>query len=342
VNDLPAPFEMGSWFHLMEEFPTSSHSLFRDAKLFRSGRDALRSIVTAAPRKIRRVHVPTYFCHDVTEHIRSEFDICLYSDAPFLPSFNLEIDDDELAVVVEYFGNPAHPVVTGGLVALDRTMAPWADHRYQRNPDAVFGSLRKTVPLPDGGYAVTNQSTIGVLPEAGPSDKHETAVAQVLKAMASKSKFLAGESIDKSEFLDVLASWDHRILASGHCGISKYSKRIVHDLDLEWFASARRTNLNFLKHLHPDAWSGTRWTPAESHAVLMCSSSSLRNQLRSTLAAISVYTPLFWALPAWIEDSQARDVADSLLVLHIDHRYGIDHLHRLALVLDHVSLRHHA
>ena len=147
-RDERAAWEMGSAFHVWEPLPLAERWAPADAVLFGTARQALRGLIKE--RRWTRLHVPTYFCEPVTSELEDEVEVVPLAVDPWSPQQQITIGSGEAALVVEYFGARSELVVEGGDVVLDRTHHPSSQHRYERSPDYVFASLRKTMPFPDG------------------------------------------------------------------------------------------------------------------------------------------------------------------------------------------------
>ncbi len=90
------------------------------------------------------------------------------------------------SIAVEYFGLRSGLRVHGGDVLLDRSHDPGATHVYDRQPDFCFASLRKTLPVPDGG-AVWSVLGRELPPEGITTAVHAHAFLEMLTGMAMKA-----------------------------------------------------------------------------------------------------------------------------------------------------------
>ena len=129
------------------------------AILLGSGRQALRHIVKVGIRDEgwTQLHMPSYVCPSVVDAVRPLIPISGYRHIPLeAPEFP-KLSRTEAILVSAHFG--VEPTGLAGLpterILLDLTQdptAPWAtpsDYGY------AFASLRKTLPVPDGGLAWT-------------------------------------------------------------------------------------------------------------------------------------------------------------------------------------------
>ena len=314
-----------------------------DAVWFATARQAL--VAGLAARGVRRVHVPTYGCHDVTRALRRHVEVVLRPDRPWGPSSTLELPPDEAAVVVTTFGLPPRWTVTGGTLVLDVTHGPWdavaagtpPTDAVGRPADLVVASLRKTLPVPDG--AVLWAPTGGPLPAQPAEDpSHEAAVARAGAALVAKAAWLAGaEDGDK----DGPGGWLTALRAAeaGLLGLDDrpraagaVTRARVASLDpaARWHrraanVAAFRTALG--ARVDPGLLE-LRATPA--FVVLVARDRAVRDAVRTALAGVRVYASVLWPTDGEDVPDADRDLADRVLVLHADARYDAADMARVA------------
>lgn len=328
--------EMGSWFHYQPQFQDAGTWLDSASILYGSGRDALRGWLRSFDPPLDRVWIPTYYCHQVTEIVQLDVEVALYPAAPDRDSIDLRVGAREGAVVIEYFGRRSSVTVTGGHVTLDRSMLPWASHAYPRHPDAVFGSLRKALPVPDGGWLSVRPA--GHQFESGAvrvSETHERVATEILDAMKAKASYLATGEPPKESFLPVLSKCDELVIDTHRIsGASSHTERHVRRLGVAELARARADNLATIRRSRPAGWERAQIVPADSHLVLDCFNTEARERLKSELISRKVYPATLWQIPEYVDDAHARSLSERLLVLHVDARYSNDRIHELVGLVD--------
>ncbi|WP_354686934.1 hypothetical protein [Cupriavidus necator] len=319
--------EFGSFFSLDATVPTGGPPwLAQDAVLYGSGRDALRAVIAhGKARGWRCLYVPSYYCHDVTDAAAQDIDVRLYPHAPFEPGTVLQLADDEAALVVEYFGMPCAVRVSGGAVILDRThdwLAPWS---YARTPDYLFASLRKLLPLPDGGIAraAPGQS----LPRPPVTEAHATLAARLAAAMAMKDAWLRGAPLEKVRYLalarDVEAALGRADEISGPCALTQ---ALAPAIDLRQLRRRRLENGTvFSARLTALCGSGSPVRPLQTpaYAMLRFATHDAREACRAALIAEHIYPAVLWPMQREGVPAAHRMLSDQLLAFHVDYRYGV-------------------
>lgn len=312
--------EVGSHFHLDVTAVGTDPWLDEPHRLYASGRDAVRALVKAADRRWRRIHLPTYFCHDATDAIAGDIEVVLYEHGPLDPPTRLDLADDEVALVVEYFGAPATVEVVGGTVIVDRTHDPAAAWTYPRPPDFVVASLRKYLPVPDGG--IVWSPTGAPLPaDAATTDAHGVRAADALLGMALKAAYLAGGSIEKAAFLSRLAAREDTIGDGPVSGPSDYTRAVALHVAVGLLQARRQVNRSHFERAWGDTVPDFRLLDAPAYAVLVAPDGPARERVRSRLIAAAIYPAVLWPLAGRAVPARHADLAERILVLHIDHRY---------------------
>jgi hypothetical protein len=140
-----------------------------EASLFASGTDALVALVRwgASRHGWRRVWLPSYYCPEVPAGLaaleRDGIELLAYSDhlltePPAIEAILAEPGD--VIVVANQLGirrrpDPGRAVVPGAVVVEDHSHDPGSAWARASGADYAFASLRKTLPIPDGGAAWT-------------------------------------------------------------------------------------------------------------------------------------------------------------------------------------------
>ena len=212
-------------------------------------------------------------------------------------------------------------------------LASWA---VQSRADYAIASLRKTLPLPDGGI-VWSPRDLEVPPELDMTAHHAWAVAQRLSAMILKRHYLQGDDISKQDFRDVGLEGE-RMMASGpNTGISAFSRARLPTLPTERWRSRRAENLAEFRDAL-GATPGIRLLEVPFSAMLVFDDAAIRTTVRQALIAHDIYPSVLWPM-----DHQAVEgiphahveASRRLLSLHVDHRYGTDDMRRAAAILHH-------
>jgi hypothetical protein len=339
-------WEVGSEFHLLlepEAKPTPP-PWGQQALLLGTGRSALQVLLAHGQRTRgwRRVWLPSYLCAEVHEAARATgLAVRTYPCAPFgvaAPS-GLRAGASEAVLQVHYFGLgavPPAPELAGAERIEDHTHDPWAPAAYASTADFCIASLRKTLPLPDGGV-LWSPAAHPLPQQPAPCAGHLAVAAQKLSAMALKALYLAGGAVDKATFRRLAVEAEQRIGAQGASAMSEVARALLGSLPVMRWRAARRNHHHTLRSLLAGV-PGLRVAPVEGApgcsplgAVLLFDSVQLRERVRSALLAASVYPAILWPLDAAPGVGEAeRALGHTLLVLPCDMRYGVDSLERVA------------
>lgn len=328
-------WESGSFFHFDAKVFAGKPWLPATHQLYGSGRDALKALVAhGVSLGWKKLWVPSYYCHEVTEAVRSLIAVELYPCNFLSKSLSLHLAADEAAIVVEYFGQRSVVNVSGGVVVLDVTHDPAAGVVYERVPDYTFASLRKTCFLPDGGCLWS--ATGATLPCSPlPSAKHEQASIAMLKAMVMKAVFLAGGCADKTTFLDWYRSTEAVVgQGDGAAAISSFSNALVHAFDMTRVRGIRADNVAHLCRRLQTLPPGVVVVASDAYFILMLTSASQRNAVRQQLIDRCIYPIALWPLGELDVPKEDRDLSDRVLMIHCDARYGHDDMEVVAAAIE--------
>lgn len=320
--------------------------------LFGSGRDALRGLICHGMR-IRgwhRIWVPTYYCQEVLESMRSTgIIIAGYPDNPFVPAHlpNLAmIEPGDVLFQVNYFGlrsKPAHGQVDEKFTEIieDHTHDPWSDWALNSSADWCVASLRKTLPIPDGGV-VWSPRGHKLPPSVPPTAERSSAASAKLAAMVLKGLYLHGGPVSKDYFRQIAVAGEKEIASGDISGISDFTRGVLPTLPANRWRQVRQRNcrtllwglrgLKWVRMLTPP--QGTRSVPFSG--IIVFDTPERRDHVRSLLIAHRVYPSVLWPL----EEADQLAVADGdldfsrrMLSLHCDMRYGPRDMIRVAMLI---------
>lgn len=311
-------WEAGSVFHASlamgrrERWPSGS-------QLHGSGRAALRSLLThLSLHGVQRVWVPTLYCHEVTEAIADLVAVAFYDHGPGTDQA-MEVGNGDAVVVPEYFGARARVRVQGGVLIVDRSHDPTASWAYEREPDYVFASLRKALPVPDGG-ALWSRSGLQLdsVPDLHP--QLAEASSRMLAGMMLKAAYLAGREVTKDEYLPLVRQAETQIAAVRTSCASPYTTATVRHLATSERRLARRRNREHLANLLTGS-RGVEQVEGESYLVLKTGNADEAAAIQAALVRRRVYPAVLWpSHPTGPEP--AHPLTGRLLALHVDARYS--------------------
>lgn len=336
-------WEHGSEFHWPSFEPASNKELpWVDGSLYGSGRDALRALISygIAERGWSRIWLPAYFCGDVTDAIASTgIGIALYPDGP--EDDEPRVDEDafrrgDVLLEVDYFGLRSEPRFSdcGIEVIEDHTHDPVSDWAKRSGADWCVASLRKTLPLPDGGVL---WSPKGHKAPPQPPISVERSSASLLKerAMVMKRDYLAGEPVEKEAYRELAVEGEQKIASGEISGMTERSRDLLREFPIDEWRETRRVNYNalrdalvdldWLKILEPE--DGAR--PFSGIAIF--DSPERRDVVRDGLIARRIYPAVLWPLDgrAGIPERYI-DLSRRMLSIHCDMRYNERDMMRVA------------
>lgn len=325
-SDFHLALEAGSFLHAWGDFP---HTLWG------SGRDALRALVEwgRAVQGWRRILVPSYYCHDVTATILDLLEVRTYPHAPMsFESSPVDAGPNDVILVVALFGMaPAPGVLGNGVVVEDHSHDPIAPSAIQSRADYAFASLRKTLPLPDGGVLWSPRGLEG--PTQRPITlEHDRAALQRLMAMTLKRHYLAGQPVRKAE-MRILAIDGERGIGRGEIsGASSFTRSRLSTLPAALWREVRATNLQVFRAALGSVPAVTL-VDAPFAATLLFDRSEDRDRVHRALIAARIYPAILWPLdrsPVPGIPPDHIDVGRRILSIHCDYRYDRGDMIRVA------------
>ncbi|MBU2666816.1 hypothetical protein KOI35_25220 [Actinoplanes bogorensis] len=331
--------EIGSEFHwdpaVLLDDARDGH-LPAGSELFATGCGAISALLRrlALPG---RLHVPSFFCTGVAEALSKDMPLAWYRHLPdgHGPHLDtLQAEPGDIVLAQNLFGREdgsawrawitAHPTVT---VLEDHShdpFGPWA--RTSISPYAV-ASLRKTLPVPDGGLL---WSPLGLdLP--APTGRPSEGAHLKLTAMLLKSAWLDGHTAAKDVFRTLQQQGEHTLLGSD-APASAFTTAVLPLLDIPAVRSASTRNARALSALLDLDWS----VPEGAAPFRVQLTSNTRDTLLAHLAAHGVFAPVHWRQSRdafWSGDEEAATWADRILTVPVDHRCTPSDIHRLATLL---------
>jgi len=338
--------EIGSEFHWMGLPQAPFISWPEPAAWYLLGRHAVADLLRNLPAISRRLWVPNYFCHDVTEYWRDFAQIAMYVDDPRRPEpdwSTLQPAKNDVVLAVNFFGVRAsqpwqhwrekHPCILLEDHSHD-TVSGWAQCS---RADYAFSSLRKTMPIPDGAIL---WSPLGhPLPIIVDVDFSGSALK--LAAMIWKREYLEGRATSAAKA--VYRQWqragedafDRSMKISS---ASPYSQQyLTCGMPVKWrrqrVANVRRllqqVQVSFGAQPLFASW------PSDSvplAAVFCFASQMARDLVRKRLEECNVYCPVHWPAPPHC-DVAVRELAATILTIPTDHRYRKVDMDRIARIL---------
>jgi hypothetical protein len=331
------PPEIGSEFHWDPAWLTGGENLLPGRhELYATGCGALSALLShLAPAG--RLHVPSYFCVGVAEALAAQIPIAWYRHLPDGSGPHWETlrpATGDVVLAQNLFGREdgtrwrdfmaAHPGVT---VLEDHSHDPfsvWA--RTSTAPYAV-ASLRKTLPLPDGGLLWSPRGLHLPAPRGPASPGSHLKLA----GMLLKAAWRDGRRVLKDDFRALESRGEQALLGSTGPA-APLTAAVLPLLDIAAVRAADLARAAELTAALPVGWA-LRGT---FRVQLCCGSEAVRDDLQRHLARHRIYAPVHWRQDRtgwWSGDDQAAGWAARMLTVPVDHRCGPADVQRIAAVL---------
>lgn len=336
--------EFGSDFHYIESYNSGRAHLtdvFRNAVLLADGRQCI--VVLIRQYGWRRIWMPDYFCYEVIETIKDQtgIEIVFYEDNPLSEGKveNLPFEKGDVLLRMNYFGlrdirsNKVIPVP----VIEDHSHDPFGHWALYSDADWCISSLRKSLPLPEGGMMWSPKGhDMPVVPQ---SSKENEKIATIRwEGMEMKADYLAGKEVSKDEFRKRYTETEEWF---DHAEPSLMDKRtrqfISNQLDVNLWLGAKRRNWELLKELVP-LHNCKLFVPEHESCtmfslVVLFENKTIRDKVRKKLIENCVYPAILWNVPE-TASVESKRVSERMLSIHCDGRYNEEDIRQLAGILN--------
>jgi len=327
--------EYGSDFHYNADsewyLKDASNSLMNnnDFSLFFSGRSALANLLDQGIKESgwKQVFIPSYYCHEVVHFIeRLPIKINYYDYNPLLdsPTKQLDIQDVESNVIinVSFFGLKGLDLSFLKVIIVDDLTHDILGYENS-NASYCFGSLRKELPVPVGGFCYSPKGYN--LPNASHNLAAEEVAIQKLSAMLLKKQYLEGTFADKDLFRSLFIESENAFeLKFTNSSIPEVAKSILFQLDINKILEAKKNNVKTALELLKDI-ADVKFNNGNSDCsfglLVECNSKQQRDALKLFLISRKIFPAILWPNQLLARD---KAIEDQLLFLHMDYRYTIN------------------
>ncbi len=331
--------EYGSDFHWIEpNQELVSNCISKNPyTLFGIGRFAIGSLISQMVKEAgwKRIWMPSYFCPLITAYIKSLISVSSY---PIIPGKEIKVSDllikqGEVLFVNNLFGinqKPDYSVYQGKITVIeDHTHDPYSDWSCTSQADWCFASLRKTIPLPDGGVLWSPAGH--TLPDAPDlTIEHRLSSLSKFSAMLAKERYLNGKIILKQLIRDLFISGENGYNnASENSGISAISRHSWNHFPVQKWRTVRKHNYHYLARLLKKLdgleifCNNHIKNVVPFSVVILLKDSKSRDSIRKTLISKNIYPSVLWDL-AEDEHNLPENIKFSqrMLSIHCDMRYS--------------------
>lgn len=325
--------EFGSDFHLI--FGNGSHQgslmgIYQGAMFLADGRQCIVALLQQYQWK--RIWMPEYFCYNIIDYLQrnTSVEVVSYVDYPGCDDekviSNLVFQDGDVLFRMNYFGLRAFRSAKKIPIPVIEDHSHDLTGDWVRNSDAdwCIASLRKVIPIPEGGILWSPQGhTLNCHPE--PTMINDHLACKRWQAMEEKNKYLNGIIDDKevfrNPFLETEEAFDELEISS----IDEKSKHYLEGFDLESWILTKKRNWELLSKL--DSNAGVQVVRQENEnltpfsLVLLFDEDIKREQVRKKLIESFVYPAVLWHVPDNSHE-EVKSFSKRMLSIHCDARYS--------------------
>lgn len=313
--------------------PGSCQLQLDNAIKFRSGRDAMKAVAISVKDRCRRVLLPALCCESMVSPFTMQgMEPVFYKMHPDYRADALDVKqkltEDSILVYGSYFGiqpfdeetlSFLHRLFPHALFMEDRTQDILCPRQGGFTPDVTIASIRKWIPIPDGGLLWGKVSA--------KAQTDDTFANLRKEAMVAKSAYLEnGDQALKDRFRHMLGEASQLLDESNEpYAITDQSAQLLRDLDFAAIYARRQENAKaLLRALTPDpaVLRLITQTPEIStlyFPILVKDQSAVQGKL----APIGIYCPVIWPVPqeALGICEVAEFTAEHMLGVPCDQRY---------------------
>lgn len=323
--------EFGSDFHVITDYRLDREGILRtthDYWLFGDGR---QTILASLQHGWKRIWMPEYFCYNIIEYLQKNtgIEVAFYVDYPGNDDdeslLNLPYENGDVLFRMNYFGlrtfrstkNIPVPVIE------DHSHDLIGDWAKKSDADWCIASLRKIVPIPEGGILWSPKGHPMAINTLRTSFNEELAKKR-WRAMEEKMRYLNGETVDKESFRKLYLETEDAFDEPGISSIDERSRQYYESFDLDSWNLAKKRNWEILSRLDSDR--GVQVVKPETEnlnpfsLLLLFENEERREIVRKRLIESSVYPAVLWHVPDSSHDV-VKDFSSRMLSIHCDGRY---------------------
>ena len=289
------------------------------------GRNCLAYLIKA--RNIKKLKIPYFIC-DCVSDISQKYGAAIYFyhiDEHFKP-VDIKLDDDEWLYVMNYYGQLTHEYLVElkqkyNRVIIDNAQA-YFDMPFE-NTDTLY-TCRKFFGVADGAFLYTDTE----LNEELPTDESYERMHFVLGRYERAASEFYAESSANNDFFD-----NEPIKR-----MSKLTNNLLHAIDYEYVKDRRNENF---KLYHDNLKDINQLDLREvegafAYPLLIEHGAEIRKKLQQQ----KIYIPTLWpnVVNDMDMDSLECRLAENILPLPVDQRYGIDDIeYTVSIITDAIA-----
>ena len=337
--------EFGSDFHYVDFYNSGRNFLTEflgRATFLAAGRQCIVSLIRQYGWQ--RLWMPDYYCYEVVGTIKEQtgIEVVMYEDSPLKEGHveTLPFEEGDVLLRINFFGmryhrsNKSIPVPVIEDHSHD-TSGPWA---LYSDADWCISSIRKTMPLPEGGIMWSPKQLKVESSNFRDSRECKDVAEMRWQAMEMKAAYLRGEDVRKEEFRKRYTETEEWFDHAEPAFIDERSRRTISEsLDINLWVWAKRKNWKLLYSLinkdHCQVITAEHDSCTMFSMVLLMESKEQRDALRKRLIDVSVYPAILWNVPDGVSPA-SEDFSERMISIHCDGRYSEVDIRRMAGILN--------
>lgn len=341
--------EFGSDFHYLESQRCEKNTLkdfFPSANYYADGRQALIHLYKT--QGWQRLWMPEYFCYDVITTLKEAgLNIVFYADYPGYDGDGQTLEaiqkngyfkPRDAILRVNYFGTRAYrspEKLSVAAIVEDHTHDMIGDWPIHSTADWCIASLRKSLPIPEGGIL---WSPMGLkLPEPpATSEENERIAAIRWEAMRLKAGYLAGEPIEKATFRAGYVDTEEYFDTASVCALDKASQEYLRTFDIRRWYNQKRENWELLSDIRKDGIQIIRPESISCYPfslVFLFDDPGERDRVRKELIEHQIYPAVLWNIPA-PPSGEVYCFSRCMLSIHCDARYSREEILEMKSIIE--------
>ena len=284
--------------------------LHRDALALNCGRNCLAYLFKS--REIKKLKVPYFICNSI-------FNVCdregvqkvyYHIDSSFRPVSDLTLESDEWLYLVNLYGQISNDEIERYVEKYDRVIVDQANDYFVEPLPGVdtFYTCRKWFGVADGAFLYTDKPLVEEFPQDESYNRMEFLLGRYER---TANEFYNGYNVNNKYFIEQPIK-----------RMSKLTRNLLHGIDYGFVENRRRDNFRYL-HQRLAYINQLKLKDGMFMYPLMIENGAT---LRKKLQAEKIYIPTLW--PTVFEVAGENDLefkmAENILPLPIDQRYGID------------------
>ena len=336
--------EFGSDFHVIDNFhgEKSIVNFYPNSQFLADGRQCILWLIDYF--KWKRIWMPAYFCYEVVDTIKnSPVEVVFYEDSPLANDTSLiskiDFKKGDVLLRVNFFGlscfrsNVDIPVP----VIEDHSHDLIGEWAQKSDADWCIASLRKTIPIPEGGILWSPKGFLGekIFQRV---EENESLAQKRWRGMELKKLYLQGSIDDKNCFRNLYLDTEKEFERLPVSRLDDRSLEYIASFDIvTWYLQKSENQKNlariasaYFKILNTE---NSKCNPFSY--ILLFEDTRRRDEVRENLIKRHVYPAILWN----ICDSQSieiQNIGDKILSVHCDGRYTEKDIEELKQIIESV------